>query len=130
MISASVGFFANHSTINAGTSVTTRHAHIGALTRNSPCMISAPAYVPTDVELRLEASSPIEKIVPITGPRAAAMACCAPSIESVPVTPYSEFAARISNARFTVPARSNAHTTSTLLPCSSVLMSGFFCPAE
>ena len=68
MISASVGFLANHNTTNAGTSVTTRHAHIGVLIRNSPCMISAPAYVPTDVELRLEASNPTEKIVPITGP--------------------------------------------------------------
>ncbi len=129
MINASVGFFANHSTTSAGTSVTMRHAHIGALICNRPCMISEPAYVPTDVELRLDASSPMEKIVPITGPSAAAMACCAPSIESVPVTPYSEFAARISNARFTVPASSNAHATSILLPCSNVLMSGFFCPA-
>ena len=115
-INASVGLLANHSTTNAGTSVTTRHAHIGALMRSRPCMISLPAYVPTDVELRLDASRPIEKIVPITGPSTCWMARCAPSMVSVPVMPYSEFAARMSSARFTEPASISAQATSILLP--------------
>ena len=87
--------------------------------RSNPCMISEPAYVPTDVELRLEASNPMEKIVPTTGPNTLAIACCAPSIVSVPVMPYNEFAARINNDRFTEPANSSAQNTSILLPCNS-----------
>ena len=81
-------------------------------------MISEPAYVPTDVELNDEASRPMENIVPITGPSTCAMACCAPSMESVPGMPCNEFAASTSIARFTVPASSSAHVTSIFDPFS------------
>ena len=92
-------------------------------------MISEPAYVPTDVELSDEASRPMEKIVPITGPSTCVIARCAPSMESVPDMPCSELAASTSIARFTVPASNSAQATSIFEPFSCVLIDGFSPPA-
>ena len=75
-------------------------------------MISAPACAPTEVDARPETSRPMPNSTPTTGPEAAAIAACAPSIVSVPGTPGRASAARTSIAMFTVPARARESSTS------------------
>src|SRR5690606_29909465 len=97
---------------SAGISEISRRVRRAMRTFRRPCMVSAPAYAPTEVDASPEASSPTAKSVATTGPMEVSRAAWAPSRLSVPGTPARLVAARSRMARFTLPAMIMAIDTS------------------